>query len=119
MGPLLLGNYLHNTVVFIDMHHTCFVYILANTHNTVLYIGMTTDLSTRLWEHRMQIHSKSFTARYNVHKLVYFEKHVSIIQAVKREKFLKRQGRKYKEHLIKKTNPGLQDLSPNTVFCDM
>ena len=87
------------------------VYIMANKNNTTLYIGVSTDLNTRVWEHKKNINSLSFTSRYNVHKLVYFEGFDQIEKAIKREKYIKGKSRKWKEALINKINPNWDDLS--------
>src|SRR5687767_8381540 len=54
------------------MNHTGWVYIMTNKHNTAFYVGMTNNLSTRVWEHRTKRNPKSFTAKYNLDKLVYY-----------------------------------------------
>jgi putative endonuclease len=87
-----------------------YVYILHNPQNNVLYIGITNDLSRRLAEHRNEV-ADSFTKRYHVHKLVYFEEYSSPRYAIFREKQLKRWTRKKKEELIAEKNPLFEDLS--------
>ena len=89
------------------MSTTAWVYILTNRHNTTLYVGMTNDLPTRLWEHRTKQNPKSFTARYNIYKLIYYEPYDLIIEAVPREKYIKGKTRKWKEDLIKGTSKNL------------
>ncbi len=91
--------------------HAAWVYILTNKHNKVLYIGVTNNLRTRVWEHRTKRNPKSFTARYNVYKLVYFEGFELITDAIAREKYLKNRGRVWKLELIRKTNPNMIELS--------
>ena len=86
------------------------VYILTNKNNTTLYIGVTSDLFSRITEHREKKFPKSFTARYNLFKLVYFETYHSIEEAIYREKQLKGGSRKKKEDLINSTNPAWNDL---------
>ncbi len=88
-----------------------FVYILTNKINTVLYVGMTTDLRTRLWEHREKVNPKSFTARYNVSKLIYYEPYQSVEEAVERERFIKGKTRKWKADLVATMNPNWNDLT--------
>ena len=88
-----------------------FVYIIANLRHTVLYTGVTNDLRTRLWEHRTKQNPGSFSARYNLCKLVYFECFDSMEDAIRREKFIKKKGRKWKEDLISEMNPGWEDLT--------
>ena len=86
------------------------VYILANRSKT-LYIGVTNHLIRRLFEHKQKISSKSFTAKYKLHNLVYFEETDSILSAIHREKQLKKYYREWKLELIEKDNPNWKDLS--------
>lgn len=86
------------------------IYILANSNNTVLYTGVTNDLMRRIYEHRNGIDVKSFSAKYNVSKLVYFESFHSIEEAILREKQIKGGSRKKKENLINSINPEWKDL---------
>lgn len=65
------------------------VYILTNGSNKVLYTGVTSKLYTRILEHKNKIYSKSFTSRYNINKLVYFEFFLSIEEAINKEKQIK------------------------------
>jgi putative endonuclease len=88
-----------------------FVYILANNTNSVLYTGVTSELKGRLLQHKSKKYPGSFSARYNVNKLVYFEKLGTIGEAIKREKQIKAGSRKKKEALINGMNPGWDDLS--------
>ena len=90
-----------------------FVYILTNKHHTVLYVGVTNDLETRHWEHLTKMNKNSFSAKYNLEKLVYFEEFDSIVHTIKREKFIKAKNRKWKEALINRKNPHWLDLSQN------
>ena len=76
------------------------VYILTNSHHTVLYTGSTIDLPTRICEHKTKHYPKSFTAKYNVDKLVYFEEFNNLEEARKRELLLKRKTRNWKIDLI-------------------
>ncbi|MEQ9300114.1 MAG: GIY-YIG nuclease family protein [Cyclobacteriaceae bacterium] len=85
------------------------VYMITTNHNTALYIGVTTDLLSRTIQYQ-KYYPKSFTAQYNVCKLVYYEHHGSIVEAVAREKQLKRWSRIKKERLINAMNPKWQDL---------
>ncbi len=87
-----------------------FVYILANKPNGTLYIGVTSDLVKRVFEHREQLHPNSFTSKYNVARLVYFEQHATYETAIPREKQLKRWRRAWKDELINKENPEWRDL---------
>ncbi len=90
--------------------HQYFVYILASKKNSVLYIGVTNDLERRLKEHKNKT-VKGFTSRYNVDKLVYFEKFSDINEAIKREKRLKKWNRQWKIDLIEKENAEWKDLA--------
>ena len=87
-----------------------YVYILSNWDDSVLYIGVTSDLKRRLYEHRNHL-VDGFTARYNVHKLVYFEYTNDVRSAIDREKQLKGWRRDKKNALISKVNPEWIDLS--------
>ena len=87
-----------------------YVYILTNYTNTTLYIGVTNDLKRRLYEHKNKKYD-GFTEKYNVTKLVYFEKTTDIKAAIQREKNLKKWNRNWKDELIKKYNPTYKDLS--------
>ncbi len=88
-----------------------YVYILTNKHNDVLYVGVTSDLLRRLQEHREGSGgSFSFTKKYHVDKLVYFEQADSIEGAIEREKQLKAGSRKKKIELIQGANPEWKDL---------
>lgn len=89
---------------------TYYVYILANSANAVLYIGVTNDIVNRCQQHRQKQHSDSFTARYNVNKLVYYETFGDINLAIAREKQLKAGTRKKKVALIEENNPNWLDL---------
>ena len=93
------------------MFCTAWVYILTNKNNTTLYVGVTNDLPTRLWEHKTAQNPKCFTARYNLFKLIYYEGFETIAEAVKRERYLKGKKRDWKEKLIKTKNPEWNDLS--------
>lgn len=86
------------------------VYILANSSNSVLYVGVTSNLHGRIKQHRLKIHPKSFTARYNVFKLIYFMAYTSMQEAIREEKRLKGGSREAKLHLAKGLNPDLIDL---------
>lgn len=86
------------------------VYILTNKHHTTLYIGVTSDLISRMMEHRNRKYSKSFTARYNLTKLVFYESFHSIEEAIAKEKQIKAGSRKKKEMLIMSMNPQWNDL---------
>ena len=87
-----------------------FVYILSNQTNVTIYTGVTNDLERRMWEHRNHIHPDSFTARYHVEKLVYFETTTSPEAAIAREKQIKSWSRKKKNRLVEGKNPTWEDL---------
>ena len=86
------------------------IYILSSASNTVLYIGVTSELKKRVWQHKQKI-VEGFTQKYNVSKLVYFESHPTMESAIAREKQLKKWSRIKKEKLIDTTNPNRLDLS--------
>ena len=92
------------------MNRNYYVYILTNYEETTFYIGVTSDLLRRVLEHKRKI-KESFSSKYNLTKLVYFETTDSSISAIEREKQLKRWHRQWKIDLIKKINPNLDDLS--------
>jgi len=85
-------------------------YIMTNKNNTTLYIGVSSDLAGRVWEHKEKIYPRSFTARYNQDKLVYFEHYDTIEEAIDREKQIKRYSRQKKIDLINKFNTEWRDL---------
>jgi putative endonuclease len=85
------------------------VYVITNTHNTVLYIGVTNDLKSRIYQHRIKA-NKSFSSKYNLYKLVYYEHFTNIYGAIEREKQLKKWKREWKEALIDSMNPEWNDL---------
>lgn len=79
-------------------------------NNTVLYIGVTSALRARIWEHKTKFYPKSFTAKYNCDKIVWYECFSGIEEAIEREKQLKGRSRTTKEALINKMNPDWKDL---------
>ena len=85
------------------------VYILASKRNGTLYIGVTSDLIKRIWEHKND-KVDGFTNKYKVHLLVYFEQFDEIYHAISREKQLKKWNREWKVNLIEKHNPYWHDL---------
>ena len=87
-----------------------YVYILTNQNHTVLYIGVTNDLTRRVAEHKAGIH-EGFTKKYQVDKLVYFEESPSIMQAIEREKQLKAGSRAKKLALLNESNPYWNELA--------
>ncbi len=86
-----------------------FVYILASKRNGTLYIGVTSDLKRRVWEHKNKI-IKGFTEKYGVDKLVYYEETNNADSAITREKQLKKWKRKWKIRLIEESNKEWEDL---------
>jgi len=87
------------------------VYILMNTRRKVSYIGMTSDIVGRLYDHKHRTYPNSFTARYNVDELVYYEMYEDAYEAVSREREIKKWRKEKKLVLIKSLNPTLKDLS--------
>lgn len=86
-----------------------FVYILTNHTNTTLYVGVTSNLAKRIYEHKNKL-VEGFSKRYNLHKLVYYEVIEDIETAIGREKYIKGKTRKYKDYLINQFNPQWLDL---------
>ena len=85
------------------------VYILASQRNGTLYVGVTSNLVARIWQHRNNP-VEGFTARYNVHLLVYYELLSDMLAAITREKQIKKWNRAWKLGLIESVNPEWQDL---------
>jgi putative endonuclease len=85
------------------------VYILASRRNGTLYIGVTSNLVARVWQHKNDV-VEGFTNRYAVHTLVYFELHAEMAQAIAREKQLKKWKRAWKLEMIERHNPEWRDL---------
>ena len=90
------------------------VYILASKRNGTLYIGVTSDLAKRVWQHKNDV-VDGFTKRYSVHQLVWYELHETMESAIEREKTLKNWKRVWKLELIENSNPIWQDLYETTV----
>ena len=88
------------------------VYLLASRRNGTLYVGVTSDLVKRVWEHKENL-ADGFTKRYGVHALVWYELHDSMEAAIRREKAIKEWKRRWKLELIEKTNPQWCDLYAN------
>ena len=88
--------------------------MLASQPNGTLYTGVTNDLVRRVWEHRNDT-IDGFTKQYGVHRLVYYELHTSMIEAIRREKQIKKWRRAWKIELIEKENPEWRDLWPSIV----
>jgi putative endonuclease len=85
------------------------VYMLASQRNGTLYIGVTSDLVRRVWEHKQDF-VEGFTRKYGVHDLVWYEQHADMLEAIAREKALKEWKRAWKLELIEKMNPEWKDL---------
>src|SRR5664280_956094 len=88
-----------------------YIYILTNKNHTVLYTGVTSNLANRLHEHRTGLYKTSFTYKYNVKELVYYEEFLSIEEAIYREKQIKGGSRQKKLDLINGFNPQWNDLT--------
>jgi len=89
-------------------------YILASQRNGTLYVGVTSDLIKRVWEHRTCV-VPGFSRQYNVYNLVWYELHESMFSAIAREKALKNWNRKWKLKLIETFNPDWHDLYEDLV----
>ena len=87
------------------------VYILASQRNGTLYVGVTSNLVQRVWQHKNNL-AQGFTRQYGVHALVYFELHATMLDAISREKQLKGGSRVKKVALIEALNPAWGDLYP-------
>jgi len=86
------------------------VYLMASRRNGTLYVGATSDLAQRVWQHKNNEFG-GFTAKYQVHLLVYYEQHATKIEAITREKQIKAWDRNWKLELIEKENPQWEDLA--------
>jgi putative endonuclease len=93
-------------------NHQYFMYIFASRRNGTLYVGMTSDLIKRVYEHKSDL-VDGFTKRYAVHELVYFEIVDNVETAIAREKQIKRWNRKWKVRVIEKMNRDWRDLYPD------
>jgi len=91
------------------MNRQSAAYILASKRNGTLYVGVTSDLIKRVWEHKNNV-VKGFTERYSVHQLVWYELHETMESAIRKEKMLKNWKRAWKLELIERSNPNWQDL---------
>ncbi len=87
-----------------------YVYILSNSNNNVIYTGITNNLPRRVYEHKHHLIKGSFTATYNVDKLVYYEATENVYSAISREKQIKGWNRKRKNQLIETMNPQWVEL---------
>ena len=93
------------------MAGSTFVYILASRRNGTLYVGVTNDITRRVWEHKAK-EVRGFTAKYGVDRLMWFEQHSDIGEAIWREKKIKKWKRAWKIELFHNTNPNWDDLYP-------
>ncbi len=91
------------------MHKRPAIYILASKRNGTLYVGVTSHLIKRVWEHKNNL-IEGFTKRYKIHTLVYYELYATMEQAIAREKTLKNWKRSWKIQLIESINPNWNDL---------
>ena len=96
------------------MEKSSYVYILASRLSGTLYIGVTSDLVKRVWQHREGL-AEGFTKRYGIKTLVWYEVHADITEAIRREKQIKKWGRAWKVELIQKGNPRWRDLYADIV----
>jgi putative endonuclease len=94
------------------MSRVFYVYLLASRSRGTLYIGVTSDLPRRMWEHKTKATS-GFTSRYGVDRLVWFEQHATAENAIQREKQIKEWRRAWKIELVETTNPHWVDLYPS------
>jgi putative endonuclease len=90
------------------------VYILASRRNGTLYVGVTSDLVKRVYEHKQDL-ADGFSKKYGVHQLVYFELAKDMLSAIAREKQIKKWKRAWKVELIERANPEWRDLYPEIV----
>ena len=86
-----------------------YVYLLASQRNGTLYVGVTSDLLRRVWQHKNDVRD-GFTKEYGVHRLVYYEVHDDIQDAIAREKRIKKWNRSWKLEMIESMNPIWRDL---------
>ncbi|MFD2824406.1 GIY-YIG nuclease family protein [Lacinutrix iliipiscaria] len=90
-----------------------YIYIMTNKPNGTIYIGITNEIQERIKEHKLKIRPKSFTAKYNCDKLVYFEEYSNDKDALIRERQMKKWKREWKIKLIEDMNPSWTDISIN------
>ena len=93
-----------------EVYMDYYVYMMTNSHRNVLYTGVTSNLQKRVYEHRNHLDKGSFTARYNIEYLVYFESTSDVKAAIEREKQIKGWNRKRKNNLVESKNPEWKDL---------
>ena len=95
-----------------------YVYIISNQKNSPLYIGVTNDLERRIYEHKNKLIQKSFSSKYCLDKLLFWETTEDVVVAIEREKQLKNWHKIWKLNLIKTINPNYKDLSICNNFLD-
>jgi putative endonuclease len=109
----ILGGEGYFLIIFVHMKiHIYYVYIVTTINHTVLYTGFTNNLTRRIFEHKKKL-SRGFTSKYNVDRLIYFEKFDFVDLAIKREKQIKGYSRIKKDALINSFNPEWKDLYDN------
>lgn len=91
------------------------VYIISNKNRTVFYIGVTSDIQLRMYQHKNGVY-EGFSKKYQCHDLLYIEMFQSIVDAIRREKQMKKWNREWKLELIKKENPEMKDLSADWFY---
>ncbi|WP_459212488.1 GIY-YIG nuclease family protein [Aquimarina rhabdastrellae] len=87
------------------------VYMITNKKQGVLYIGVTKDLKRRIQQHKRKVHPTTFSARYNLNKLIYFERYSTKEEAYLRERQMKKWKRSWKIELIEKENPSWEEIN--------
>jgi putative endonuclease len=110
MNSRLRGNDMNYAGIHRIKMMQYFVYILSSRKNGTIYIGVTGNLTKRVYEHKEGL-IEGFTKKYKVHNLVYFEQTNNVNEAIRREKQLKKWNRQWKINLIEKENPDWLDLS--------
>jgi putative endonuclease len=110
MGLRLRGDDSNKGIATIGIVVAYYVYILASQRHGTLYIGITNDLRTRFEQHRLGLGSE-FVRKYSVYRLVYVETYENAVEAIAREKQLKKWNRDWKIRLIEEDNPEWKDLS--------
>jgi putative endonuclease len=99
---------------YADAYGAAWIYILTNRPNGILYVGVTSDLARRIWEHRERVVA-GFTKRYSLKRLVYVERHADIPTAIQREKNMKHWSRTWKVRLVPAMSPSWEDLHDQIV----
>jgi putative endonuclease len=93
------------------MAKTFIVYMMCSMKNGTFYTGVTSNPAARMWQHKSGFFAKSFTAQYNVKRLVWYEVHYDASAAIQREKRIKDWQREWKKRLVEEMNPDWRDLS--------